>query len=182
MQQKQHCPQDCKYWDWCLFGTCSVCDYSLEDCCTLNLTSFLTFYWDWYMYCNMICVWNFPCIYIQFVVSIKLIIISLCACFIYKIPYSIYTKFMHSKLNSFIHSGHFYSTPSSPLLLGDAPDYSTDTVSEFHTEVHRQLQVKDLPKVPTWRLERESNPRPSGWESSSQPRHHHVRTQLIYFI
>jgi len=24
-----------------------------------------------------------------------------------------------------------------------------DTVTEFHAEVHRQLQVKDLPKVPT---------------------------------
>src|SRR6218665_1266307 len=33
----------------------------------------------------------------------------------------------------FIHSfGHFYSAPSSPLLLRGAPDYSTDTVSEFH--------------------------------------------------
>src|SRR6218665_808743 len=64
--------------------------------------------------------------------------------------------------HSFIHSGHFYSTPSSPLLLTGAPDYSTDTVSEFHTKAHRQLQVKDLPKVPTWRLEWESNPRPSG--------------------
>src|SRR6218665_1977144 len=61
------------------------------------------------------------------------------------------------------HSGHFYSAPSSPLLLRGAPVYSTDTVSEFHAEAHRQLQVKDLPKVPTWRLERESNPRrPSG--------------------
>src|SRR6218665_2614895 len=55
-----------------------------------------------------------------------------------------------SSTHSFIHSGHFYSTPSSPLLLRGAPDYSTDTVSEFHTEAHRQLQVKDLPKVSTW--------------------------------
>src|SRR6218665_611514 len=61
----------------------------------------------------------------------------------------------------FIYSGHFYSTPSSPLLLRGAPDYSTDTISEFHAEAHRQLQVKDMPKVPTWRPERESNPRPS---------------------
>ena len=75
---------------------------------------------------------------------------------------------------SFIHSGHFYSTSSSPLLLRGALDYSTDTVSEFHAEAHRQLQVKDLPKVPTWQLERESNPRLSGWKSSSQPRRHHV--------
>src|SRR6218665_257883 len=63
----------------------------------------------------------------------------------------------HSFIHSFIHSGHFYSAPSSPLLLRGAPDYSTDTVSEFHAEAHRQLQVKDLPKVPTWRLEWESN-------------------------
>ena|SRR6218665_936744 len=48
---------------------------------------------------------------------------------------------------SFIHSYHFYSAPSSPLLLRGAPDYSTDTVSELHAEAHRQLQVKDLPKV-----------------------------------
>src|SRR6218665_501101 len=67
-----------------------------------------------------------------------------------------------SFIYSFIHSGHFYSAPSSPLLLRGAPDYSTDTVSEFHAEAHMQLQVKDLPKVPTWRLKRESNPRPSG--------------------
>src|SRR6218665_2990349 len=52
----------------------------------------------------------------------------------------------------FIHSGHFYSAPSSPLLLRGAPDYSTDTVSEFHAKAHRQLQVKDLSKVPTWWL------------------------------
>src|SRR6218665_1186528 len=50
----------------------------------------------------------------------------------------------------FSHSAHFYSsTPSSPLLLRGTPDYSTDTVSAFHSEAHRQLQVKDLPKVPT---------------------------------
>ena len=49
----------------------------------------------------------------------------------------------------YIHSVHFYSAPSSPLLLRGAPDYITDTVSEFHAEAHKQLQVKDLPKVPT---------------------------------
>jgi len=78
-------------------------------------------------------------------------------------------------LHRFIHSRHFYSTPiASPLLLRGALDYSMDTVSEFHAEAHKQLQVKDLPKVPTFRLERESNPRPSGWKSLSQPRCHHV--------
>ena len=42
-------------------------------------------------------------------------------------------------IHSFIHSGHFYSAPSSLPLLRGAPDYSTDTVSEFHAEAHRQL-------------------------------------------
>ena len=59
---------------------------------------------------------------------------------------------LDAAVTTFIHSfGHFYSAPSSPLLglLRGAPDYSTDTVSEFHAEAHRQLQVKDLPKVPT---------------------------------
>jgi len=39
-----------------------------------------------------------------------------------------------------IHSfSHFYSAPSSPLLLRGTPEYSTDTVSESHAEAHRQL-------------------------------------------
>src|SRR6218665_2839332 len=37
---------------------------------------------------------------------------------------------------------------------------------------HRQLQVKDLPKVPTWRLGQDSNPRPSGRKVSSLPMRH----------
>src|SRR6218665_683382 len=56
---------------------------------------------------------------------------------------------LSSYLHSFIHSGHFHSAPSSPLPLRGAPDYNTDTVSEFHAEAHKQLQVKDLPKVLT---------------------------------
>src|SRR6218665_2171096 len=48
---------------------------------------------------------------------------------------------VYAFIHLFIHSGHFYSAPSSPLLLRGAPDYSTDTVSEFHAEAHRQLQV-----------------------------------------
>ena len=74
----------------------------------------------------------------------------------------VYSERNLPSFHSFIHSGYSYSAPSSPLLLRGAPDYSTDTVSKFHVEAHRQLQVKDLPKVPTWRLEQESNPRPSG--------------------
>src|SRR6218665_975540 len=43
----------------------------------------------------------------------------------------------HSFIHSSIHSGHFYSAPASPLPLRGAPDYSTDTVSEFHAEAHK---------------------------------------------
>jgi len=39
----------------------------------------------------------------------------------------------------FIHSDHFYSAPSSPLLFRGAPGYITDTISEFHAKAHGQL-------------------------------------------
>ena len=39
--------------------------------------------------------------------------------------------FWHYSYHSFIHSGYFYSTSSSPLLLRGAPDYSIDTVLEL---------------------------------------------------
>src|SRR6218665_3868584 len=87
--------------------------------------------------------------FVNAVITMTLMAVTNCAC---------HRPFTHS----FIHSGHFYSAPSSPLLLRGAPDYGTDTVSEFHAEAHRQLQVKNLPKIPTWWLERESNSRPSG--------------------
>src|SRR6218665_2407797 len=61
-------------------------------------------------------------------------------CYWFLLRYRLYT----AAADSFIHSGHFYSAPSSTLLLRGAPDYSTDTVSEFHAEAHRQLQVKDF--------------------------------------
>src|SRR6218665_1143571 len=47
----------------------------------------------------------------------------------------------YDHIHSFIHSGHFYSASSSHLLLRGAPDYSTDTVSEFHAEAHSQATV-----------------------------------------
>src|SRR6218665_1270195 len=47
---------------------------------------------------------------------------------------------------SFIHSGYFYSASSSPLPLRGAPDTARILCRSF------------TPKVPTWRLERDSNP------------------------
>src|SRR6218665_1539656 len=51
---------------------------------------------------------------------------------------------MYEFVRSFIHSGYFYSASSS--LSQRCSRHSTDTVSEFHAETHRQLLVKNLPK------------------------------------
>src|SRR5688572_10274113 len=74
-------------------------------------------------------------------------------------------------IHSFIHFRYLYSAPSIFLLRG-APDYSADTESEFHAEAHEQLRVKDLPRVPTWQLEVDSNPQPSGCKAPNIPLHH----------
>ena len=80
----------------------------------------------------------------------------------------------------FIHFRYLYSAPSRFLLRG-APDYSADTESEFHAEAHEQLRVKDLPRVPTRRLEVDSNPQPSGCKAPSIPLHHRApRTPRLY--
>src|SRR6218665_888414 len=53
----------------------------------------------------------------------------------------------------FIHSRYFYSASLSPLLLGGAPDTARILCRSFMPKHHRQLRVKDLPKVPMWRPE-----------------------------
>src|ERR1043165_1821526 len=72
---------------------------------------------------------------------------------------------------SFIHFRYLYSAPSRFLLRG-APDYSADTGSEFHAEAHEQLLVKDLLRVPTRRLEVDTNPQPFGCKAPNIPLHH----------
>src|SRR6218665_2725702 len=69
---------------------------------------------------------------------------------------------------------HFYSASHSLILSEALPTTAIDTVGVYMPKRYRQLQVKDLPKVLTWRLERDSNPRPSGRTASSQPMRHHV--------
>jgi len=78
---------------------------------------------------------------------------------------SIFTNNLYSY---FIHSDHFYSASSSPLLLRSTPDTAQILCRSFKPKSHKQLRVKDLPKVPLWRLERNSNPRPS------LPMSHHI--------
>src|SRR6218665_4219413 len=80
--------------------------------------------------------------------------------------------------HSFIHSNYFYSACSSPLPLRSAPDTARVLCRSFTPRRHRHLRVKDLPKVPTWRLERDSNPRPSGLKAATLPMHHHVLFQV----
>ena len=78
-------------------------------------------------------------------------------------------------IHSFIHSFRpFCSASSSLLLLRSAPDTARILCRSFTPKRHRQLWVKDLHKVPTWQLERESNPWPSGWKLSTQPMRHRV--------
>src|SRR6218665_198083 len=63
-------------------------------------------------------------------------------------------------IHSFIHSGYFYRASSSPLLLRGAPDTAWVLCWSFTPKSHRHLRVKDLCKVLTLRLERDSNLRP----------------------
>src|SRR5678816_3424238 len=71
-----------------------------------------------------------------------------------------------------------YSAPSRFLLRG-APEYSADTESEFHAEAHEQLRVKDLPRVPTRRLEVDSIPQPSSCKAPNIPLHHRAPYTVI---
>jgi len=68
-----------------------------------------------------------------------------------------------------VHSGYFYSSSSSPLPLRGAPDTARILRRSFTPKRHRQLRVKDLPKVPTWRLEWDSNSWHFGWKATNLP-------------
>src|SRR6218665_2347331 len=79
------------------------------------------------------------------------------------------------KAHSFIHSGYFYSASTSLLLLRGAPDTSRIRCGSFTPKRHKQLRVKDLPKVLTWWLERDLNPRPFGRKAPNLPMSHHAQ-------
>ena len=90
-----------------------------------------------------------------------------------------------SILFSFIRSGYFYSASSSSLLLRGAPDTARIQHRNFTPKRQRQLWVKDFSKVPTWRLERESNPWPFGTKglySTNAPSTPHSLLGLLAFI
>src|SRR6218665_1539197 len=50
----------------------------------------------------------------------------------------------------------------------------TLSVGVYMPKRYRQLQVKDLAKVPAWRLEGDSNPRPPGKKAWPLPMRHHA--------
>ena len=49
----------------------------------------------------------------------------------------------------------------------------------FTAKRHMQLRMKDLPKVPTWRPERDSNQRPFGRKATSSPMRYHAPSTFI---
>ena len=81
---------------------------------------------------------------------------------------------------TFIHSDYFYSASSDPLLLRGASDTARILCRNVTPKRHRQRWVKDLPTVPTWRLERESNLRPFERKASTLPMRHPRPITLFY--
>ena len=71
---------------------------------------------------------------------------------------------------------HFYSASHGKSLSEALLTTEIDTVRVYTTKRYRQLQVKDLPKIPMWRLERDSNPQPSGRKALSLPMRHNALT------
>ena len=73
-----------------------------------------------------------------------------------------------------IHSSYFHNDSSSPILLRSASDTERILCRSFTPKLHRQLRVKDLPKVPTRRIQRDSNLRPFKRKTSNLPMSHHT--------
>jgi len=73
--------------------------------------------------------------------------------------------------HSFIHSGYFYSASFNPLLLRGAPDCSIDTVSELTRRNATCIyEWRACPRsFLTWRLQWDSNLRPSGRTALNHP-------------
>src|SRR6218665_3329300 len=74
------------------------------------------------------------------------------------------------KLCSFIHSGYSYSAFSSLLLLRGAPDCSIDNhIRDSESTCRSATGNYNLPKVPMWWLDWDSNLRPSGRKAPKLP-------------
>src|SRR6218665_4221796 len=83
--------------------------------------------------------------------------------------------YTHIHTHLCIHSpGYLYSASWSPLLLRGAPDTERTPCRSLSPKRHRQLRLKDLLKVPTRRLERDSNPRSLERKATNLPMSHHA--------
>ena len=112
--------------------------------------------------CIYVCLSEFMCVGPTYALC-KYICIYLCVC--------LWSIFIHS-FRIFIQ--HLFRSTTTQMRSGHC---STDTVSEFHV----QLRVKDLPRVPTRRLERDSNPRPFGRKATNLPISHHAPRLCMSF-
>ena len=105
---------------------------------------------------------------------------------IYPADFSLYADTDFEKWRAsygmFIHSGYCYSASSNPLLLRGTPDTARTLCWSYTPMRHRQLRVKDLPKIPTWRLERDLNPQPFGWKAANLPMSHHAPWHVIKIL
>ena len=72
-----------------------------------------------------------------------------------------------------IHKISFILDISIAPLQGGATDTVRILCRSFTLKRHRQL--RDLPEVPTWLLELDLNPRPSGRQVSTLPMSHHAQ-------
>ena len=93
-------------------------------------------------------------------------------------PYNLYVcKAIHyySDWSVLLHYCIVFIHFSRNELFRNSPDHSNwHCVGVYTPKRYRQLQVKDLPKVSTWRLERDWNPRPFGRKAATLPMHHHA--------
>ena len=77
------------------------------------------------------------------------------------LEYTSNRNWIHVFVESFIYSGYFYSSYSTPLLLRDVPETTRTLCRSFTPRRHRQMRVKGLLKVITRRLEQDLNTRSS---------------------
>src|SRR6218665_3047768 len=74
---------------------------------------------------------------------------------------------------------YFSSVASCLLLLRDAIDTAWIPCWSFTPKRHRQLRMKDLTKVPPWRLQRDSNPPLFGLKVPNLPMSHHITRSIV---
>ena len=90
-----------------------------------------------------------------------------------------WTKVTAALIYHCIHSEYVYSASSSPLLRRGAPFYHVYTVSELTCRSAIQATVSEkFAKVPTWRLEWDSNLRPYGRKAANLSMSHHATRNL----